>query len=130
MNDFLFPRKCFPDELAACARLAPGAARIPMPGLGVELSVLPIRYRLPAGLENAANGALLQQLVGRPVGQAVNNGTERLRRPDRVRDVLRGSINPDRFRRAARRQQYEDRSQHCSFHVEKYLTAPSVSRRN
>src|ERR1700737_3101863 len=116
MNDFLFPGKRFPDEVAARARLAPGTARIPMPGLGVELSVLAIRYRLPAGRENAANGALLEQLVSRSVGQAINTGTERLSRPDRVRDVLRGRINTDRFRRAGRCQQYEDGSQHCSFH--------------
>src|SRR6516165_7633000 len=51
-NRFL-SRTCITGEVALLTRAAPGAVRIPVPGLGVQLGVLPVGDRLPAGGQHA-----------------------------------------------------------------------------
>lgn len=71
-------------------RVAPGTARIPVPGLDHELSVLAIGDGLSAGTEDLLQQRIGEQLIGSSRSQPVNGRAQRVRRTECVHH-MRGS---------------------------------------
>jgi hypothetical protein len=75
-----------------------------MPGLDVQLCILPVTDRLPARCKNFVEHFWIEELVCGAVWQAVNAGPESLIRFDCVRRVGWRDINSDRLRPRSRRE--------------------------
>jgi hypothetical protein len=125
VDDRLRFRASIPDEVAALARAAPGAVRIPMPCFGMQLGVLPVGDRLPAGRHDALERLGGKELVGRAVRQTVDTRTEGLGGPYRIPQVLGRRIHADGLRHARRAPRHERRAQRRIPHREP-LPAPGA----
>ena len=80
-------------EVALARRIAPGSLRIPVPGFGLELGVLPVGDRLPAGCQNLFEHGIDQHFVGEPHADPVDSGSECAYRAEGIRQVRRSGIH-------------------------------------
>src|SRR5579864_2329573 len=64
--------------------IAPRPVGIPMPRGDLELGVLPVAHRTPAGRETFLDDRLRVEFVDRAVGQDVNRGAKGVVRPEGI----------------------------------------------
>src|SRR5438874_5962105 len=92
VTNHLLRRRCITHEIALAGRIAPGAFRVPMPGLYEELGVLAIRYRPPPCFENLFDLVRPEKNVCSVAGNVMHGGGECAKRTEGVCCVVGGWI--------------------------------------
>ena len=85
-------------EITLAAGIAPGAFRIPMPGLDVQLGILTIAHGLPARAENFLESLFGEELVDGWGRHAINARAQGLIGDELVGNVIGRDIDMNRLR--------------------------------
>jgi hypothetical protein len=88
-------------------RIAPSAARIPVPGLDLKIGVLAIGDRLPTGVKNLFENGICEHVIRGSRSEPVDTRAESANRAERIHGVRRIGVYDDVLGHGGRRERQQ-----------------------